>query len=106
MGIIWKRPWKLDITDVVVSGKNQIRLVCTGPLINSVLNPSQEPEYYPGTLMDGWPYFTESINQIRKRRIGKERERRAIKEPVNMGLEGSVKIMMVCAGASEQAVSQ
>ena len=105
-GIIWKRPWKLDITDTVISGKNQIRLVCTGPLINSVLDPSQEPEYYPGTLMDGWPYFTESINQIRKRRIGKERERRAIKEPVNMGLEGSVKILMVCAGASEQAVSQ
>ena len=56
--------------------------------------------------MEGWPYFTESINQIRKRRIGKERERSAIKEPVNMGLEGAVKLLIVCAGANEQAVSQ
>lgn len=92
--VMWKRPWRIDISETLRLGKNQIKLSCTGSLINSILDQDKDPKAYEGTLMDGWPYFTEVLNQSRKRRIGMEKERAAIKEPIDIGLQGAVRIVV------------
>lgn len=93
-GKLWKRPWRLDITDAVRAGENTVEIRCANQLINRALDPAAEPDMYPGTLVDGWPYFSETINQTRRRRIGLQRERDAIGDVQNAGLGGSVRLVL------------
>ena len=93
-GKLWKRPWRVDITEAVRAGENTLEIRCANQLINRALDPAAEPPVYSGTLTDGWPYFTETINQARIRRIGLQRERDAVGEVQNAGLGGSVRLVV------------
>ncbi len=85
-GDIWRRPWKLDVTGALTAGKNTIEVSCSNRLINYAINPENEITDYPGEVVAGWPYFSQAINQIRHRRIGLDRERQAVREPVPSGM--------------------
>ena len=89
-GDIWRRPWKLEVTGALRAGQNTIEIYCSNRLINYAIDPENEITDYPAEMVDGWPYFSQAINQIRHRRIGLNRERQAIKEPIPSGLRGKV----------------
>ena len=92
---LWKRPWTVEITDVVKEGKNTLQIDSANLVVNCVLDPDNNFDLYPGETMDGWPYFTEAINPCRKRRLGYDRERAAVPEPTNSGVQGEVAVLIV-----------
>jgi hypothetical protein len=61
-------------------------------LINYAINPENDEKLYDGEVMEEWPYFTETINQIVKRRLFNYRERDAVKEPLPSGISGEINI--------------
>jgi hypothetical protein len=87
-GTLWKKPYKIDITEYLSKGDNTIRIKAVNRLINNAIKPDNEAPLYEGEVMDQWPYFTESINQLIKRRIHNWREKAAVKEPVPSGISG------------------
>ena len=92
---LWKRPWIVEITDLVKEGKNTLTIDSANLVINCVLDPDNNFDLYPGETMEGWPYFTEAINPSRKRRLGYDRERAAVPEPTDSGIQGEVAVVIV-----------
>ena len=78
------------MTGALTAGKNTIEVYCSNRLINYAIDPENEITDYPGEIVEGWPYFSQAINQIRHRRIGLDRERQAVGEPVPSGMRGKV----------------
>jgi len=93
--LLWKRPWCVEITDLVKKGVNTLKIDSANRVINCVLDPDNNFEIYEGETMEGWPYFTEAINPSRRRRLNYVREREAIKEPTNSGIQGEVAVVIV-----------
>jgi len=92
---LWKRPWVVEITDLVKEGKNTLTIDSANLVVNCVLDPDNNFDLYPGETMEGWPYFTEAINPSRKRRLGYDRERAAVPVPTDSGICGEVAVVIV-----------
>ena len=92
---LWKRPWTVEITDLVKAGKNTLKIDSANLIVNCVLDPENNFELYSGETMEGWPYFTEAINPCRQRRLGYDRERAAVLEPTDSGISGEAAIVIV-----------
>lgn len=93
-GVLWKRPWRVDVTKWLRPGINTLRVVCGNQLFNCALDPKNEPPMYAGTLLREWPYFTQTINQIRQRRISLKKERESGLPPQPSGLQGPVCLLL------------
>lgn len=94
-GVIWKKPNEISIKEYLVNGKNTISIKAVNRLINYAINPENEEKLYDGEVMEEWPYFTETINHIIKRRLFNYREREAVKEPQPSGISGKIEIELV-----------
>ena len=93
VGDIIKYPYIIDITDFVKEGENEITVEVTNVLINRMINPERKTDYYEGTVIDEWPYFTKALNNCRWKRLSNWREVDMIKEPVDSGIWGIVEIL-------------
>jgi hypothetical protein len=91
-GTIWKRPYQISVWKAIQEGENKVEVLVTNRMINEAIDPQRPFFSYPGETMDGWPYFTETINQIRKKRIDCWRERAMIKEEVDSGIAGDISL--------------
>lgn len=89
-GVIFMRPYRLDIAKHLREGENEVRITVSNLLINRVLDPELEEREIEGPLIDRWPYNTEKLNQCRRERLFGWRERAMIKEPLPSGIWGSV----------------
>ncbi|QQK09010.1 glycosyl hydrolase [Miniphocaeibacter halophilus] len=88
VGNIWKKPYKLNITDKLHLGKNSIKFEVTNLLFNSALNNITEN---PRTkLSKEWPYLNEIIVQNRIDKVDTFREREENLGIQKSGIEGKV----------------
>ena len=92
-GDIIKYPYVIDITEFLEEGENDITVEVTNVLINRMIDPEIKTDYYEGTVIDEWPYFTKSLNACRWKRLSNWREVDMIKEPVDAGIWGNVEIL-------------
>ena len=92
-GDIIKYPYVIDITEFLKEGENDITVEVTNVLINRMIDPEIKTDYYEGTVIDEWPYFTKSLNACRWKRLSNWREVDMIKEPVDAGIWGNVEIL-------------
>lgn len=77
-GTVWHRPHRLDITEVIRPGENQLRVVVTNLLINRVLG-TPDPDY-------------SELEKVYGRRFPPPREKSEVDEPLPSGLLGPVRI--------------
>lgn len=86
---LWKAPFRAPL-GVVGKGIHRLTLRAVNTWINHVIDPNRaEPE--PKSPVDArWPYFTNIIGDIRRRRLYSGKERAAIKEPQPSGVSGPV----------------
>ncbi len=92
-GELIKYPYDIDITEYLKEGENDLTVEVTNVLINRMINPEMKTDYYEEDVIDEWPYFTNTLNTIRWKRLSNWREVDMIKEPVDAGIWGNVKIM-------------
>jgi hypothetical protein len=86
---LWKAPLRARI-GIVPAGDNRLTLRAVNTWINHIIDPNRvEPESaYP---VDGrWPYFSNVIDDARRRRLYASREREAIHAPLPSGVSGEV----------------
>ena len=83
----------MDITDCVKEGENEIVVEVTNVMINRMIDPEIKTDYYEGTVIDEWPYFTKALNNCRWKRLSNWREVDMIKEPVDAGIWGTVELL-------------
>ena len=91
-GDIIKYPYVIDITEFLKTGVNDITIEVTNVLINRMIDPEIKTDYYEGTVIDEWPYFTKTLNACRWKRLSNWREVDMIKEPVDAGIWGTVEL--------------
>lgn len=89
-GVIWKRPYCICLDGKIRKGENQLEVLVHNRTINEARNPDHHCFQYPGTVLKEWPYFTEVINQIRRKRIDCYKEKEMVTEPVDSGIQGNV----------------
>ena len=84
---LWKAPLRAPL-GMVEKGAHRLTLRCVNTWINHVINPDRA-ELEPENPVDArWPYFTNIIGDIRRRRLYAGKERAAIKEPLPSGVRG------------------
>lgn len=93
VGVLWKLPREIDIKDYVKEGKNRLIIKVVNLLINDAIDPDKEEPDYLGPVIDEWPYFSEVMNPIRRRRLYNQKERDLVKEPLPSGVSGKVTIV-------------
>ena len=57
LGVLWKAPYKLDISDAVVKGKNKLKIEVTNQWTNRLIGDKQYPDvsgYYDSEQMPDW----------------------------------------------------
>lgn len=91
-GDIIKYPYVIDIAEFLKTGVNDITIEVTNVLINRMIDPEIKTDYYEGTVIDEWPYFTKTLNACRWKRLSNWREVDMIKEPVDAGIWGTVEL--------------
>jgi len=90
-GVIWKRPYTLDITEYLRKGLNEIKIKVVNLWINNCLNPENTEDYNSGALLiDEWPYFVSIIDNYIRERLSNWREREMVKKLQPSGLSGKV----------------
>lgn len=87
-GILIKRPWRVEIGELLREGENRLEIHVRNLLINCAIDPDYPEEDYPETVTDQWPYDTGRINMNRKEWLYNQREREKIKEPLPSGMWG------------------
>ncbi|MCL4854133.1 MAG: hypothetical protein KJZ78_22465, partial [Bryobacteraceae bacterium] len=75
-GVCWMRPYRLEVSDLVRPGMNQIRIGVTNLLINAVL---------------GQP--TPDFSKLKVIQFPLPTEKKMIKEPLPSGLLGPVRVV-------------
>jgi hypothetical protein len=80
-GVTWHRPHRLDVTELVRPGENELRVEVTNLLINRVLG-SPDPDY-------------SALEEKYGRRFPPPREKEELKEPLPSGLIGPVRILLI-----------
>lgn len=92
VGDIIKYPYEIEVSGFLKAGENEIRIEVANLLINSRLSSECSVPKYEGTVIDEWPYFTRSLNETRKKRLGNWRELQMVKEPFDSGMWGNVEL--------------
>ena len=92
-GELIKYPYVMDVTEFLKEGENEIVVEVTNVMINRMIDPEMKTDYYEGTVIDEWPYFTKALNNCRWKRLSNWREVDMIKEPVDAGIWGSVELL-------------
>lgn len=86
-----KRPYRIDICNVLKKGTNVIEIQVTNLLINRMIDPAYPEPAAPKHIRQ-WPFATGKLEQCRKERLYNWRERDMIKKPVASGLWGNLSI--------------
>lgn len=81
-GVLWKKPYTIDITKALVIGKNTIELKVVNLLYNSALE--FEAKMPQGKISEHWPYLNIVVEQQRKDKVDTFREK-----DENLGLQPS-----------------
>lgn len=92
-GEIIKYPYRLDITEYVAPGMNKIQIEAANLLINRVIDPEYTTRFYENDIIGQWPYFTNPLNAIRKKRLSNWRETDMFQEPLPSGIWGKAEII-------------
>ena len=58
LGILWKKPWKLDITEDVTTGKNTLEINVTNTWWNRLVGDAVYPHGFPGSIQNQPRTFT------------------------------------------------
>ncbi len=97
---IWKAPLRAPL-GMVEKGVHRLTLRAVNTWINHVIDPDRvEPE--PENPVDArWPYFSNIIGDIRRRRLYAGKERAAIKGPQPSGVRGPVHLV-TCGPCSDR----
>lgn len=93
VGVLWKSPRHIEVKNALINGLNQLTVKVTNLLINKAIDPNKKTELYEGPLMEEWPYFSETINMIRRKRIDNWREKKVIHTSQLSGIKGYVKLI-------------
>jgi hypothetical protein len=62
LGILWKPPYRVDVTEAIRSGENQLEVKVVNLLINRQIGDEQLPEdspRNPGGTLKGWPQWVQ-----------------------------------------------
>ena len=97
---IWKAPLRAPL-GMAEKGVHRLTLRAVNTWINHVIDPDRvEPE--PENPVDArWPYFSNIIGDIRRRRLYAGKERAAIKGPQPSGVRGPVHLV-TCGPCSDR----
>jgi hypothetical protein len=95
MGVIWCAPWRIDISNALKEGNNELEIEVANRWINRLLGDSQEPDAnvrtvsFENGLMGGKEYKTGRYTFTTKSAMGSFK----FKEPLSSGLLGPVTIL-------------
>ena len=93
VGVIWKRPYVVEISDHLVDGQNIIEVKVTNLWFNAIQDPKHREPLIEETILPQWPYFSEVINQIRSHRLHGWRERTMAAELQPSGIGGRIQLV-------------
>ena len=94
MGVIWCAPWRIDISNALKEGENQLEIEVANRWVNRLLGDKSEPEEYRRTvkfengLMGGKEYKAGRYTFTTKSAMRSFK----FKEPLSSGLLGPVTI--------------
>jgi hypothetical protein len=97
MGVIWCAPWRIDISEALKPGTNELEIEVANRWVNRLLGDTQEPDRnvrtvkFENGLMGGQEYLTGRYTFTPKQSM----EAFRYKEPLSSGLLGPVSIMKV-----------
>ncbi len=86
---IWKAPFLAPLGRVS-AGTHRLTIIAANTWINHVIDPGRREEDSPTPVDSRWPYFSNIIDDIRRRRLYASRERAAITRPQPSGVSGAV----------------
>jgi hypothetical protein len=97
LGVVWCAPWRIEITDALVSGENQLKIAVANRWINRLLGDRQEPDanvrrvIFQNGLLGGKEYITGRYTFTTKAAMRSF----SFTEPFSSGLLGPVTIKEV-----------
>lgn len=94
-GVLFKKPYEIDITHLLRQGENSIEILAANLLINRMIDPDYPEIQENSNVIERWPYATGGMKQCRAERLFNWRERDMIKKPLPSGVRGSVKLIGV-----------
>lgn len=96
---LWKAPLRAPL-GLIPAGEHLLTIRAVNTWINHVIDPDRaEPE--SGRPVDErWPYFSNIIDDVRRRRLYASKERLAIHEPQSSGISGPVYLLIRESGAA------
>ena len=92
MGVVWCTPWRIDISDFLKEGKNELEIEVANRWINRLLGDRQEPDAnvrtvkFENGLMGGQEFTTGRYTFTTKQAMGSFN----FEEPLKSGLYGPV----------------
>ncbi len=95
MGVIWCAPWRIDISDALKEGENNLEIEVANRWINRLLGDRQEPDAnvrtvkFENGLMGGKEYTTGRYTFTTKSAMSSFN----FTEPLSSGLLGPVRIV-------------
>ncbi len=90
---LWKAPHRAPLGHVS-AGAHRLTLVAVNTWINHAIDPGRREAEYPDPVDARWPYFTNIIGDIRRRRLYFSREREAVGRPQPAGVSGRVTLVI------------
>ncbi|WP_227013635.1 glycosyl hydrolase [Paenibacillus psychroresistens] len=94
-GVLWKAPRRLDLTEWLNEGENDLRIKVVNVWINHMLSPDLQEPKPEGPLSENWPYFTVKMNQIHDKRLYTTKERKHVLAPLPSGLSGKASLSII-----------
>ncbi|RKP58268.1 hypothetical protein D7Z26_01875 [Cohnella endophytica] len=101
-GVLWKAPRRLDLTDWLTEGENELSIKVVNLWINHMLSPDLHEPQPESPVSNNWPYFTEKIKQIRDKRLNAHNERKRVQSPQPSGLSGQATLMIRHGGLEQR----
>jgi hypothetical protein len=95
MGVIWCDPWRIEISDALLEGDNELEIEVANRWVNRLLGDQQEPDAnvrkvkFDNGLMGGKEFSTGRYTFTTKKAM----QSFSFTEPLPSGLLGPVKIM-------------
>lgn len=95
IGVVWCAPWRIDVSDAIKTGTNDLEIEVANRWINRLLGDRQEPDAnvrtvkFENGLMGGKEYTTGRYTFTTKQAMGSFN----YTEPLSSGLLGPVRIM-------------
>jgi hypothetical protein len=89
---LWKAPLRAPL-GLVPAGAHRLTLRAVNTWINHVIDPNRSDSECGRPVVEKWPYFSNIIEDVRRRRLSAARERAAVKAPQPSGVSGPVYLM-------------